>query len=68
MAYGILSDQSFADASPESYRAEHGVDSLRDPDDLPLDDKLLNDSRTFAEASVQSVHRLIFPTLGITGA
>ena len=68
MAYGILSDQSFADAIPESYRAEHGVESLRDPDDLPLDDKLINDSRTFAEASVQSVHRLIFPTFGLTGA
>ena len=68
MAYGILSEQSFTDAIPDTYRAEHGVESLKDPDDLPLDPKLLNDSRSFAEASVQSVHRLIFPTFGLSGA
>ena len=68
MAYGILSDQSFPDAIPQIYRAEHGVESLKDPDDLPIDPKLIQDSRSFAEASVQSVHRLIFPTFGITGA
>ena len=68
MAYGILSDQSFPEAIPDTYRDEHGVDSLKDPDDLPIDPKLLEDSRSFAEASVQSVHRLIFPTFGLTGA
>ena len=68
MAYGILSDQSFPESIPETYRAEHGVESLKDPDDLPIDPKLIEDSRSFAEASVQSVHRLIFPTFGITGA
>ena len=68
MAYGVLSEQTFGDAIPESYRAEHGIESLKDPDDLPLDRKLIQDSRSFAEASVQSVHRLIFPTFGITGA
>ena len=67
MAYGILSDQSFPDAIPQIYRAEHGVESLKDPDDLPIDAKLIQDSRSFAEASVQSVHSLILPTFGITG-
>ena len=44
---------------------EHGVESLRDPDNLALDEQIIQDSRTFAESSVQTVHRLIFPTHGI---
>ena len=62
MAYGILSGQNFDDRISEEYRLEHGVESLRDPDELTISDQILNDSRTFAESSVQTVQRLIFPT------
>ena len=65
MAYGVLSGQSFGNDIPSDYGSEHGVDSLRDPDNLALDDQIIKDSRTFAESSVQTVHRLIFPTHGI---
>ncbi len=65
MAYGIMSGQRFSDSVPDAYRREHGVTALSDPESIGLDDKLRQDSRTFAEASVQSVHRLIFPTHGI---
>ncbi len=68
MAYGILSEQEFPNDIPESYRRAHGVDSLRDPDVLRIDGKTVSDSRTFAEASVQTIHRLIFPTHGIRTA
>ena len=65
MAYGVLSGQSFTNDIPSDYSAEHGVESLRDPDNLALDEQIIKDSRTFAESSVQTVHRLIFPTHGI---
>ena len=67
MAYGVLSGQSFGNDIPSEYRTEHGVDSLRDPDNLALDEQIIKDSRTFAESSVQTVERLIFPTHGIRG-
>ena len=65
LAYGVLSEQHFDDRLPTEYSSEHGIDELRDPDDLRLTDQILADSRQFAEASVQSVQRLIFPTHGL---
>ena len=65
LAYGVLSEQRFDDLIPTEYSAEHSVESLRDPDEIRLTDQILSDSRQFAEASVQSVQRLIFPTHGI---
>lgn len=65
MAYGVLSGQEFGNDIPRDYRVEHGVESLRDPDNLALDEQIVRDSRTFAESSVQTVQRLIFPTHGI---
>ena len=65
MAYGVLSGQRFGNDIPDDYGLEHGINSLRDPDNLALDDQIIKDSRTFAESSVQTVHRLIFPTHGI---
>ena len=66
LAYGVLSDQRFDDQVPLEYGAEYGVDTLRDPEELPITDQVVADSRQFAEASVQSVQRLIFPTHGVT--
>lgn len=68
LAYGVLSEQDFDNRIPTEYSAEHSVDSLRDPDDLRLTDQILADSRQFAEASVQSVQRLIFPTHNVRTA
>ncbi len=65
MAYGELSGQRFGNEIPAGYSAEHGVESLRDPGELGLDEQIVKDSRAFAESSVQTVHRLIFPTHGI---
>ena len=68
-AYGIMSGQSFPNRVPESYRQTHGVETLEDPpEDLRAVEQYAEDAKTFAEASVQSVHRLIFPTHGIRTA
>jgi len=65
-AYGIMSGQTFPNRVPESYSRAHAVETLYDPpDDLRAVAQYAEDSKTFAEASVQSVHRLIFPTHGI---
>ena len=66
LAYGVISQQEFPTDIPESYRNAYGVESLTDPDDPPLDTSPIKDARNFAEASVQSVQRLIFPTHGIS--
>ena len=65
LAYGVISDQHFSNEIPAPYRERHGVESLTDTGGLGMDDKVLRDSRTFAEASVGSIQRLIFPTHGI---
>ena len=68
-AYGIMSGQTFPNRVPESYRLMHGVETLEDPpEDLRAVAQYAEDAKTFAEASVQSVHRLIFPTHGIRTA
>ncbi|MCI0438570.1 MAG: acetoin utilization protein AcuC [Chloroflexi bacterium] len=68
MAYGVISEQQFPNEIPEAYRSRYGVASLRDPDELPIADKVKKDTRAFAETSVQAVHRLIFPAHGIISA
>ena len=65
LAYGVMSGQRFDARIPDAYAAEHGVAQLRDTEELRMTDQILADSRQFAEASVQSVQRLIFPTHGI---
>ena len=65
LAYGVMSDQEFPDEIPASYRDRHDVRTLADADVPAIDDSVIQDSRTFAEASVQAVQRLIFPAHGI---
>ena len=65
LAYGVISRQEFPADIPESYRDAYGVESLPDVDVPPLDGASAEDARSFAEASVQSVQRLIFPAHGI---
>ena len=66
LAYGVMSGQDFPDEIPTAYRDTYGVDTLRDPGGAPVDDTVERDSRTFAEASVQAVRSLIFPSHGLS--
>ena len=68
LAYGVISQQEFPVEIPESYRDAYGVESLLDPDDPPLDGAPIKDARSFAESSVLSVQRLVFPAHGISAA
>ena len=65
LAYGVMSEQEFPNEIPVSYRDRYGVATLADDDGPTLDDSVKKDVKAFAEASVQAVHRLIFPTHGI---
>ena len=64
-AYGVMSEQELANEIPESYRQQYGVEGLKDPDRPPITEAVERDTRTFAEAGVQAVQRLIFPTHGL---
>ncbi len=64
VAFGIMSGQNLPDEIPESYAGQHGVTTLRDGSP-ELTESAQKDARTFAESSVQAVHRLIFPTHGL---
>ena len=66
LAFGVMSEQTFANEIPTAYAEAYDVDSLRDPDELPIEESVRKDARAFAEASVQTVHRLIFPQHGIS--
>ena len=68
LAYGVISEQRFEDQVHESYRRRYDVATLTDPVGPPVDEPLEKDARAFAEASVQAVHRLIFPAHGIRSA
>jgi acetoin utilization protein AcuC len=65
LAFGVMSQQEFAPEIPEPYREAYGVTALRDPEELQIEDSVRNDTKTFAEASVQATHKLIFPAHGI---
>lgn len=68
LAYGVMSEQSFPETIPESYRERYGVSTLSDQIEPPVRDSIRNDTRTFAEGSVSAVHRLIFPIHGLRPA
>ena len=64
-AYGVMSEQEFSNDIPESYRDRHAVATLNDAEEPATGESVEKDTRTFAETSVEAVHRLIFPTHGI---
>ena len=66
VAYGVMSEQEFPNAIPESYRDRYDVHSLPDPQGGEVQAKVETDTRTFAEASVSAVRQLIFPAHGIS--
>lgn len=63
--FSIISEQRLPAQIPGPYSERHGVSALRDIEELPIQDSMISDSRTFAEASVQSVSRLVFGALGL---
>ena len=62
VAYGKMAGQEFAQELPASYAEDHEVSTLTDGEEPPITDSVRKDARTFAEASVQAVQSLIFPT------
>ena len=66
LAYGVMARQNLADEIPDSYRRQHGVETITDRAPLPETIRSAEeDARTFAEASVRAVQRMIFPLHGI---
>ena len=66
IAYGVMARQNLADEIPDSYRRQHGVETITDRAPLPETIRSAKeDARTFAEASVRAVQRMIFPLHGI---
>ncbi len=63
--FAVISGQHLPDEIPPAYQAEHGVASLHDPDDLPIQAQVQTDTKTFAEASAQAIRRIVFPMYGL---
>ena len=63
--YGLMMGTELPDTVPASYRERYGIDRLRDGGAPSLDPATLERTRQFAEASVNSVRRLVFPRHGI---
>ena len=65
MDFAVMSEQRLSANIPQAYSEKYGVSSLRDVDDIPVQTDMIRDARTFAEASAQSVQRLVFGALGL---
>ena len=63
--FAVMSEQRLAANIPQAYSEKYAVSSLRDVDDIPVQTDMIRDARTFAEASAQSVQRLVFGALGM---
>ena len=63
--FAVMSDQRLSANIPQAYSEKYAVSSLRDVDDIPVQTDMIRDARTFAEASAQSVQRLVFGALGM---
>lgn len=65
MDFAVMSEQNLPAGIPQDYATQYGVSTLRDVEELPLQSGMIKDARTFAEASAQSVQRLVFSALGL---
>ena len=63
--FAVMSEQRLSANIPQAYSEKYAVSSLRDVDDIPIQTDMIRDARTFAEASAQSVQRLVFGALGM---
>ena len=65
LAYGVMSEQEFGAEIPKSYTTAYDVTSLQDPAEVGVQEQVRKDALTFADASIQAVHRIIYPAHGI---
>ena len=63
--FAVMAEQPLSAEIPQQYADRYGVSTLRDVDEFPIQADMIRDSRTFAEAGVQSVQRLVFGALGM---
>ncbi len=63
--YGIMLGTDWPDDIPSGYRAEYGLDRLRDGSAPPIDEETTAGTWRFAEASVEQAKMLVFPVHGI---
>ena len=63
--FAVMSEHRLSANIPQAYSEKYAVSSLRDVDDIPVQTDMIRDARTFAEASAQSVQRLVFGALGM---
>lgn len=61
LAYGVMSDQCLSDDLPESQKGHLGTEKLRDVFTPELPGKVVEATRQFAEISVETVKKTIFP-------
>ena len=65
-AYGVMLGSPLPDTIPQSYAYEWRVATLSDPAEVAeAVEPYQKDARRFAEASVDTVRKLIFPAHGI---
>ena len=63
--FAVMSGQRLPADVPRDYGELYGVSTLRDVDEFPIQADMVRDARTFAEASAQSVQRLVFGVQGL---
>ena len=68
LAYGIMAGREWPDEIPEVYRQRYGVTTLRDAECPSADESLQRQARRYAEETVASVQRRIFPRHGLSRA
>lgn len=67
MAYGAMLNRTWPDRIPEGFQERLGLTDLQDLDPPRVDAGILRDVRQEAEEAVSQVHRLVFPTHGLSG-
>jgi acetoin utilization protein AcuC len=65
LAYGAMIDRELPDKIPRSFQELYGLKRLRDTEKPCLDTKVRQQARRFAEESVATVKRLVFPYHGL---
>lgn len=65
LAYSKMTDQEFAQELPTSYAERHDIFELMDPKEPLIKNSTRKDAQIFAEESVRSIQRMVFPIHGI---
>jgi len=65
LAYGVMSNQTFPDHIPDSYREKYGLTQLSDAEGPQIDEGMRKEARRFAEKSVLDIQRTVFPIHGL---